>query len=584
MIVCKKCGKSYPDLTFLCPDCKSEIILSKKECTEIFARMRDAKRDKEYDQFYRICKRLADSRYIPAVCEWGALLESGELGEVKLDEAMRYFKMGAMLSDGYSAYRYSRLIGRQSDVDSDFWLLFSATLGTKEAAPAAARLLDECGECETASYYYTLCARCDNIDSIVTLAKRYAEGIGVPKSDEYARWYMDKLTLPPIHALGLAYRLRGAEAKEPPEPKGNTRELIIRLIHTARERGFDTARRRLTKMLADSGDAHAAGQLGVMYAEAIGGERDIINAALMLEYAAKNGDGAACKVLGDYHLSGKLGAASAEKALEYYRMAASLGQTSAYQLMGDVYYEGDAVERNIARAAELYKLAAYGGDTDAAKKYSAIIARREELYSRAKEATAEKRYSEAFSLFSLAAAWGHTPSLLAVARAYLVGEGTDVNRQQAFRMLSDAVAQGIDDANFPLALCYGRGVGTALDYKQALRLLSRANALGDRRALPEAMRIRTALKNKLRQSAYSRAMHLFYMQKLAPAVAELEYASDEGHGRATYTLGAFYEFGFGVGCDKETAYRLYEKAKDEGFRDKRNSYKLKILKLSRGKK
>ena len=112
MITCKKCGKSYSDLTVTCPECSCEILLSRAECTELYSKMREARRSREYELSYPLCQRLADARYIPAVREWGALLESGELGEVRLDEAMRYFKLGATLSDGYSAYRYSRLVGR----------------------------------------------------------------------------------------------------------------------------------------------------------------------------------------------------------------------------------------------------------------------------------------------------------------------------------------------------------------------------------------------------------------------------------------------------------------------------------------
>ena len=70
----------------------------------------------------------------------------------------------------------------------------------------------------------------------------------------------------------------------------------------------------------------------------------------------------------------------------------------------------------------------------------------------------------------------------------------------------------------------------------------------------------------------------------ASAIRELEYSSEMGLAKATYTLGAFYEFGFGTPCNREKAYALYALAEERGFCDPRNEYKLDVLKTSRKNK
>jgi TPR repeat protein len=395
---------------------------------------------------------------------------------------------------------------------------------------------------------------------------------------------MDKLTLPPIHALKLAYKLRNAEAKEPPEPKSNSRELIMRLVSVARQKGFETAERRLTEILTELGDMSAFVRLGEIYADGIGGVSDPKAAQTALEYAAMHGESAAYKKLGDFYLSGKFGEKNSALALSCYERAAELGEKNAYHLMADMYLGGDSIARDVARAAELYKMAELGGDGEAAKKFSAIDKRRSELYERGAAAAAAGAADEAFSLFTLASAMGHTAAPLALARAYLIGMGTKIDRRKAYRILREAVDKNTPEAYFPLALCYSRGVGVRMDYKTALSLLSDANARGDERAVTEARKIRKRVEMKFARQAYSRAIRLLFCGKQEAAKSELEYACELGHARSVYTLGTFYEFGFGTPCDRERAYELYEKAYDGGFTDKRNNYKLDMLKTSRGKK
>ena len=131
------------------------------------------------------------------------MLERGDSVPRDLDAAMEYYYMAAEKNDATSAYRYSRLAERTSDKAASFWLLYSAALGCVEAYPALADKLARDGDDELANYYYALSAAYDDTDSIVTLAKRYYNGVGTEQNLPYAKWYMDKLTLPPIHAAAI---------------------------------------------------------------------------------------------------------------------------------------------------------------------------------------------------------------------------------------------------------------------------------------------------------------------------------------------------------------------------------------------
>ena len=58
-------------------------------------------------------------------------------------------------------------------------------------------------------------------------ARIYFDGIGTPKAPEYAKWYMDKLRIPPIYAIKLAYNLRNVTSKEPLRESSKNRPINI---------------------------------------------------------------------------------------------------------------------------------------------------------------------------------------------------------------------------------------------------------------------------------------------------------------------------------------------------------------------
>ena len=207
MIRCNKCGYVGSYYGPKCPSCKETFDLTPEEIEEKIEEINIAEEHRQYELAAEGHHILDDMGRTESQKKYAAMLERGDCVARDLDAAMDYYYMAAEKNDAYSAYRYSRLAGRTSEKAASFWLAYSAALGCVEAYPVLAQKLAEDGDDELANYYYALAAAYDDTDSIVILAKRYYGGIGAEQNLPYAKWYMDKLTLPPIHAIKMAYKL-----------------------------------------------------------------------------------------------------------------------------------------------------------------------------------------------------------------------------------------------------------------------------------------------------------------------------------------------------------------------------------------
>jgi TPR repeat protein len=219
---------------------------------------------------------LADAQDTDSMREYAKMLEkkSDATPEI-IDTAMGYYKRAAEKLDPYSAYRYSRLVERTSNVAARFWLRFSAVLGSIDAYPETADLFSLEGQEHIASYYLSLAAACDDTDSIVAMARRFYDGVGVDANEAFAKWYLDKLAIPPISAIKLAYRLRSVKAAEPPKPTFPEYDKYLRsLADEAKRCSFDTAYFGINEILYKRGNINAEVTLGILCAEGVGTERD----------------------------------------------------------------------------------------------------------------------------------------------------------------------------------------------------------------------------------------------------------------------------------------------------------------------
>ena len=579
MIKCKNCGYEGIFETKMCPRCGEPMVLDRGGIDKLRREVAAAKAAGESDMLADGYRTLALAGDTEGECEYAKMLEKGGRVVRDVDLATEYFLRAAKKGDSESAYRYSRLVSRMSDKLSRFWLLYAAELGEPKAYLGAADIYAREGNDAFANYYYYLSALNGESDANVKLASRYFYGEGLVPYMPYAKWYMDKLIFPPIHALKLAYKLRQTNAEMPPiinAPDGH--KIAYSLIREAKALDEKEAELALFTSLAEKGCEEATCTLAELYLEGRVTKRNPDEAVRILTRAAAGGNGSAYLTLGKMFVDGYDIKQNLNEALKCFEAAKKLGKREAIELIGDIYHSKSYEGRDVAYAYELYREAQSYSFESAGAKADAILSAREGYYYHATRAE-EDSPKDAFRGYAIATVMGHAPAMLKLAECYALGVGVKRNRKEAFSWYKKSHEAGLEDANLPLGVCYARGLGVAFNYKEAIKYLTAAAESGEARATGEIQRLSKNRRKKLTERCYSTAMRLIHMGKYTAAKPHLDVAAKLRHPKATYTLGALYEFGRGVGEDRRRAYELYLQAEELGFADVRSKYKSRILRM-----
>ena len=579
----KNCKSEEISTDRIYQNCETPVPLTEEEAEKRISDLQALIKSKQYKDALTEYRSLANMGYTRAEREYAAILEKGQLVSKNLDLAMKYFYRAALKNDAYSAYRYSRLASRTNQEIGSFWLTYSAVLGCVEAYPEVAEEFSRDGYLENAHYFTWLAASCDDTDSIVSMAKIYYEGIGTAPSAEYAKWYMDKLRIPPIYAIKLAYKLRNTISKEPPPVVlKNYDGLLYKLAAKAKECSFDKAYFKLSEMLAERGSIDAEVNLAEMLIEGRGCKQNVTQALKFLTKASALGSVQANLTLGDLYFDGEIFPQDTPMAIQYYRRAGELGAYQAYEIIAEIYYTGSGLNADVAKAIDFYDLAASSGSATAKKKSNEIKRERSLLFEQALTAQAESP-EDAFRFYSLASSLGHSDAKIKLAECLENGIGAKANRKSAFLLYKQASLLENPNAHLALARCYSHGIGTRLNYKKARELLRKAEELGVPGASSLIAEIMERKRKKLSAASLSTAMRQLYNRRLQIAKKYLEAAAYLQNPKAIYTLGCLYEFGLGVDSDKNRAYEMYEKAFALKFRDPRAKYKLAILRIAKSR-
>lgn len=578
----------------ICAICGSPLVIDENDIEETRRELEHALKEKNYAKIHSCHHLLADAGDKDSAREYAKLLEKGDSQLKNIDTAMDYYFKAAKKNDPFSAYRFSKLVGRSSEENAKFWLRFAAILGSINSYPDVSDLFSSEGKEEEAAYYCSLAAACDDTVSIVNMAKRWYDGVGVPSNPSFAKWYLDKLTIPPIHAIKLAYRLRSTQSAEPERLifPGYTKYLKY-LSEEAKRLGFYTAYFYLVSILSKEGDINAETALGILFTEGKGCERNTERGKAILELSMSHGNPAAAVYLGEGHLSGDYFAKNPEYAIKCFEKAAVLGYPDAYEKLGDIYRDGLYVDKNIPEAVEFYDLAAAGGCVSAKEKSDTLKEKRREFFLDAykvinggKPVTEDEAFS-AFKACAIATAMGEVRAMTLLAKCYFYGFGTKRDRSTGFYWYNAAVKAGDREANLYLAFCYSRGLGVAFSFKNAVKYLKIAKSLGLSGAAAELDLLYRRRMKKMVRALYSQAMELLYMKKPLEAARLLSSFESLGYPKALYTLGCLFEFGKGVAKpDPKRAQSYYEKAyignsTFGNFKDPESDYKFKIMKLIR---
>ena len=191
------------------------------------------------------------------------------------------------------------------------------------------------------------------------------------------------------------------------------------------------------------------------------------------------------------------------------------------------------------------------------------------------------RYVSAFNLLRQAAEQGHPKAQFYLAECYRTGSGVREDEDEAAGWLARAGEQGIDEETVD-------GDRETL-LQKAKRGDARAQYRLGRRILRHCFTSKTEFRqdekwlSKAAAGGYAPALHLLgacysYLADLRKdagsrrkmrekAFAMYREAANLGHAGAIFALGKCYESGGGVRKNTKTAFRLYRKASEAGYRD-----------------
>lgn len=231
-----------------------------------------------------------------------------------------------------------------------------------------------------------------------------------------------------------------------------------------RNKDYQTAYREW-KAAAESGQPEAQFDLGLLYAQGLGVDRDLTEAA------------------------------------NWYRKAAEQGNAQAEFALGQMYSRGWGVPRNVTDAMRWMEMAndpaSDGPPTD---------------WDRVEGYGVEQDQKQAAYWYQLAAEKGHPEAEYNLARLYATGQGVPRDQEQALRWVRAAASQGYAPAQARFGLRYSTGNGIGQDHRLAYFWLTLAYLHGDKSQeklrAAEAAKLSPEVVTATEQSAQAWKPHL----------------------------------------------------------------------------
>lgn len=232
---------------------------------------------------------------------------------------------------------------------------------------------------------------------------------------------------------------------------------------------------RILRPLADQGDTNAQVDMGYMYLNGFGVQRNGRQAVIWFFRSADNGNPKAQAMLGHLYFSGDAGV-SRDLALsaKWDRRAADQGYAEAQYDLGALYENGFGVSQDYVEAMKwtILAISHYAPSETESRRLAAVNRDRQaEHLSSAEIGEAEGR----------ALAWKSTP--FQRTREYDLREaGFALERKDyktAARLYRSRADEGAAEAQAMLGEMYRLGYGVARDYKEAARLFRAAAKQGD---------------------------------------------------------------------------------------------------------
>ena len=193
----------------------------------------------------------------------------------------------------------------------------------------------------------------------------YIEGFGVePDTVQAQKWYdlafQQDNTLPPLiverpATNDIDLTINTKKSKKGEKITSKTQNKFAKAIPTFRTR-------------AEAGDAVAQYNLGVLYYDGIGTERNYKEALKWFRLAAEQGDADAQNNIGIMYYHGHGVGKNYSQAFHWYTLAAEQGHIAAQYNIAIMYEQGIGTEKDRAKAKQWFKKAADQGYEPARKR------------------------------------------------------------------------------------------------------------------------------------------------------------------------------------------------------------------------
>jgi len=230
--------------------------------------------------------------------------------------------------------------------------------------------------------------------------------------------------------------------------------------------------------LAEKGSTFAQYNVGVMYANGLGIEKNEKEAVKWYQKAAAQGEADAQLNLGMMYSAGRGVEKDPKKAMEWYLRAAEQGNASAQNNIGSLYFNGEGVQKDDRKAVEWYSKAARQGVAMAQNSLGGMYVKGwgvekdlnkglDWIMKAANQGLPVAR-ENAFSILYGEAKHGNPQAMHAVGTMCLRGWAGKQAPQDCMSWYEQAAGKGIDASRDALAQIYGKGLfGIDPDAKKA---------------------------------------------------------------------------------------------------------------------
>jgi TPR repeat protein len=288
---------------------------------------------------------------------------------------------------------------------------------------------------------------------------------------------------------------------------------------------------------AENGNKHAQYNLGLIYENGVGTEKDLEKAFHWYQKAAENDHSIAMFNLANSYYFGNGTEKNLKKAFHWHRKAAENGHSIAMFNLAIFYENGDGAEKNLKKAFYWYQKAAENNIKEA-------------MFNLANSYYfgngTEKNLEKAFYWYQKAAENSHIKAMFNLALCYKNGNGTEKNLEKAFHWYQKAAENDIKKAMFNLANSYYFGNGTEKNLKKAFYWYQKA------------------AENDIKEAMFNLANSYYFgngtEKNLEKAFFWCQKAAENGHIKAMFNLAIIYENGDGTEKNLEKAFYWYQKA------------------------